>query len=158
MPCSAQNVETAPRGASSGHCEIARRTRGSMGSLAATAEASGQKCHHQGDSECHRCPDAELSPMSCDMTDTLEHSFERMLDSFEHMIYRRTCVRSNVCSTASPIVSEVVDGLQINRTTDPRRRSPAPLPPEVTDEHHHLRPDAAAPRGPPLLAGAADRT
>ena len=32
-----QNVETAPRGASSGHWEIAKRTRGSMGSLTATA-------------------------------------------------------------------------------------------------------------------------
>ena len=68
MPCSAQNVETAPRGASSGHCEIARRTRGSIGSLAATARASGQKCHHQDHPKCHRCPDTEPSPMSCDMT------------------------------------------------------------------------------------------
>ena len=39
-----------------------------MGSLTATDEASGQKCHHQDDSECHRCLDAELSLMSCDMT------------------------------------------------------------------------------------------
>ena len=30
MPCSAQKVETAPRGTSSGHYAIARRTRGSM--------------------------------------------------------------------------------------------------------------------------------
>ncbi len=30
------NVETVPRGASSGHWEIARRARGSMGSLTAT--------------------------------------------------------------------------------------------------------------------------
>src|SRR4051812_32430952 len=68
MPCSAQKVETAPRGASSDHCEIARRTRGSMGSWAATAAASRPKCHHQDHQNCHRCPDAELSPMSCDMT------------------------------------------------------------------------------------------
>src|SRR3954451_24188920 len=68
MPCSAQKVDTAPRGASSGHCEIARRTRGSMGSWAATAAASRPKCHHQDHQNCHRCPDAELSPMSCDMT------------------------------------------------------------------------------------------
>src|SRR3954454_1613597 len=68
MPCSAQKVETAPRGASSDHCEIARRTRGSMGSWAATAAASRPKCHHQVHQNCHRCPDAELSPMSCDMT------------------------------------------------------------------------------------------
>src|SRR3954447_8379236 len=67
MPCSAQNVETAPRGACSGHCEIARRTRASMGSWAATAAASRWKCHHQDHRKCHRCPDAELSPMSCDM-------------------------------------------------------------------------------------------
>ncbi|MEV6894792.1 DUF4326 domain-containing protein [Kribbella sp. NPDC051137] len=47
MPCSAQKVETAPRGASSGHCAIARWTQGSMGSLAGTARASRPKCHHQ---------------------------------------------------------------------------------------------------------------
>src|SRR6476646_2886677 len=70
MPCSSQKVETAPRGASSGHCEIARRTRGSMGSWAATAAASWWKCHHQDDQECHRCPDADSSPMSRDMTMT----------------------------------------------------------------------------------------
>src|SRR2546430_15066797 len=68
MPCSSQKVETAPRGASSGHCEIARRTRGSMGSWAATAAASWWKCHHQDEQECHRCPDADSSPMSRDMT------------------------------------------------------------------------------------------
>src|SRR5579859_4811 len=68
MPCSAQNVETAPRGTSSGHCEIARRTRGSIDSLTATAQTLGQKCHHQDHPNCHRCPDAELSPMSWEMT------------------------------------------------------------------------------------------
>src|ERR1700682_6171700 len=68
MPCSAQNVETAPRGASSGHCEIARRTRGSMGSLTATTRALRPKCHHQDHPNCHRCPDTELSPMSWEMT------------------------------------------------------------------------------------------
>src|SRR6476469_3296212 len=68
MPCSSQKVETTPRGASSGHCEIARRTRGSMDSWAATAAASWWKCHHQDDQECHRCPDADSSPMSRDIT------------------------------------------------------------------------------------------
>jgi hypothetical protein len=72
MSCSAQNVVTAPRGASSGHCAIASRTRGSMGSLAATARASGpargQKCHHHQQRKCHRCPDTDSSPMSCDIT------------------------------------------------------------------------------------------
>src|SRR6476620_2786161 len=68
MPCSSQKVETAPRGASSGHCEIARRTRGSTGSWAATAAASWWKCHHQDDQECHRCPEADSSPMSRDIT------------------------------------------------------------------------------------------
>ena len=41
---------------------------GSMGSLAATAADSRPKCHHQRTRNCHRCPDAEPSPMSCDMT------------------------------------------------------------------------------------------
>src|SRR3954447_19672950 len=68
MPCSAQKVDTAPRGASSGHCEIARRTTGSMGSLTATTRTLGQKCHHQDHPKCHRCPDAELSPMSWEIT------------------------------------------------------------------------------------------
>src|SRR5689334_19031498 len=68
MPCSAQNVETAPRGASSGHCEIASRTRGSMGSLTAIARDSRQNCHPQTPPNCHRCPDAEPSPMSWEMT------------------------------------------------------------------------------------------
>src|SRR3954469_15200948 len=68
MPCSAQKVDTAPRGASSGHCEIARRTRGSIGSWAATAAASRPKCHHQDHQNGHPCPDTELSPMSCEMT------------------------------------------------------------------------------------------
>src|SRR3954453_15336462 len=83
MPYSAQKVATAPRGASSEHCEIARRTRGSMGSWAATARASRQKCHHQDSPQRHRCPDAEPSPMSCEMPLThplimrgLEHQFE----------------------------------------------------------------------------------
>src|SRR5262245_26618590 len=83
MPCSAQNVETAPRGASSGHCEIASRTDGSMGSLTATTRTLGQKCHHQNHPNCHRCPDAELSPMSWEITrdlsdpgGILEHMFE----------------------------------------------------------------------------------
>src|SRR4051794_28660780 len=67
MACSAQKVETAPRGASSGHCAIASRTRGSMGSWAATAEASRCKCHHQDDPKRHRCCDPELSPMSWEM-------------------------------------------------------------------------------------------
>ncbi len=60
MPCSAQNVETAPLGASSGHRAIARRTRGSMGSLVAIRPPSGQKCHHQDHQNRHRRPDAEL--------------------------------------------------------------------------------------------------
>src|SRR6476619_6842236 len=79
MPCSSQTVETAPRGASSGHCEIARRTRGSTGSWAATAAASWWKCHHQDDQECHRCPDADSSPMSRDITceDIIRHHYHR---------------------------------------------------------------------------------
>src|SRR4029077_6915196 len=68
MPCSPQSVETAPRGAPSGHCEIARRTEGSMGSLTATTRTLGQKCHHQDRPNCHQCPDAELSPVSWEMT------------------------------------------------------------------------------------------
>lgn len=68
MPCAAQKVETAPRGAASGRCAIATRTRESTGSLAATARASWPKCHHQGSPKCHRCLAAEPSPKSCDMT------------------------------------------------------------------------------------------
>src|SRR5438874_13807802 len=88
MPCSSQKVETAPRGASSGHCEIARRTRGSMGSWAATAAASWWKCHHQHEQECHRCPDADSSPMSRDMTNGR---------AVTHAVYR-TDVRLHNCS------------------------------------------------------------
>ncbi len=54
--------------ASSGQSAIARRTRGSIGSLVATTRASPPKCHHQDRPKCHRSPDTETSPMSCDMT------------------------------------------------------------------------------------------
>ena len=37
MACSRQNVLSAPRGASGGHCAIVRRTRGSTGSKRAMA-------------------------------------------------------------------------------------------------------------------------
>src|SRR3954452_18230546 len=86
MPCSAQKVDTTPRGASSGHCEIARRTRGSIGSWAATAAASRPKCHHQDHQNGHPCPDTELSPMSCEMT----ARSRRAAIGFEHLFERRS--------------------------------------------------------------------
>src|SRR3954468_313261 len=83
MPCSAQKVDTAPRGASSGHCEIARRTTGSMGSLTATTRTLGQKCHHQDHPKCHRCPDAELSPMSWEITTFMSDCASRIEHVFD---------------------------------------------------------------------------
>ena len=54
-----------------------------MGSLVVgTAPAQRQKCHHQDHRLCHRCPDAEPSPMSCDMTDD-RRQYRRII---EHMI------------------------------------------------------------------------
>ena len=68
MPCSVQNDVTAPRGGSSGHSEIAKRTRGSTGSTPLIHPSERQKCHHQEPRKCHRCPETELSPMSRDIT------------------------------------------------------------------------------------------
>ena len=65
MPCSAQKVVTAPRGASGGHCVMARRTRGSTGSTALmpqTMRGSVRTKHPRRVRallmhNCQRCPD-----------------------------------------------------------------------------------------------------
>src|SRR5699024_4181033 len=38
------------------------------GLILAHPAVSALKCHHQEPQNCHRCPDTELSPMSCDIT------------------------------------------------------------------------------------------
>jgi hypothetical protein len=53
---------------SSGHCEIAKRTRGSTGSTPLIHPSERQKCHHQEPRKRLRCADTELSPMSRDIT------------------------------------------------------------------------------------------
>jgi hypothetical protein len=65
MACSRQNVLTAPRGASGGHCAIARRTRGSTGSKRAMPQTSRRSVTTKGPrsgtdllmQKRHRCPD-----------------------------------------------------------------------------------------------------
>src|SRR6266498_1313674 len=68
MPCSAQNVVTDPRGASGGHCDIARRIRASTGSFFGTGQVEPPPVAADHSGEVSPPRTLELSPMSCDMT------------------------------------------------------------------------------------------
>lgn len=115
MPCSAQNDVTAPRGASAGHCEIAKRTRGSTGSTPLIHPSERQKCHHQESRNCHRCPRVELSPMSRDITSSpLDAAPTGLMQSLE----RGECLSTARHRSAS---CHHFSGAPRNPTRDPGR-------------------------------------